>query len=127
VEWAGALPRERWLETVARARVFVNASRYEDWGMAQMEALSAGTPLVAVASPGPNEALGIARQLAPQLVAEERTVASLARALRAGLALDRSERAAYAGEARRLLAPYRREAVARTVGAEVLPALLSPA
>ena len=35
----GTLPREGWLELVARARVFVNASRWEDHGLAQLEAL----------------------------------------------------------------------------------------
>ena len=73
---------------VAGARVFVNASRHEDWGLAQMEALSAGTPLVTVPSAGANVALPLAAELAPELVAPDRTPQALARALRAGLALD---------------------------------------
>ncbi len=72
VEWAGALPREEWLGRVARARVFVNASRREDHGLAQLEALAVGTPLVTVPSPGAYEALPIARRLAPELVAARR-------------------------------------------------------
>src|SRR5262249_44244494 len=42
VEWHGLVPREEWLARVGRARVFVNASRREDHGLAQLEALSAG-------------------------------------------------------------------------------------
>ena len=124
VAWAGMLPWERWLELVRRAHVFVNASRYEDWGLAQMEALAAGTPLVTVASPGLNEALALARRLSPQLVAPERSPAALAVALRAGLALDSEARELYGSEAARLLVPYRRPALRRTIGEEVLPALL---
>ena len=45
VEWAGSLPHDEWLARVARARLFVNASRREDHGIAQLEALAAGTPL----------------------------------------------------------------------------------
>ena len=126
VEWAGPLDQDRWLATVARSRVFVSASRYEDWGLAQMEALAAGTPLVTVPTPGPNEALPLARRLAPALVAGERTAEALAEVIAAGLSLDEEGRAAYAGRAAELLRPYRRDAVLRVMAEEVLPALLSP-
>jgi glycosyltransferase involved in cell wall biosynthesis len=125
VEWAGHLPAEQWLRTVARARLLVNASRYEDWGLAQMEALAAGTPLATVPTPGPNVALPLARRLGPELVAAELGAEPLVRAVRAGLSLDEEARAAYAARARELLAPYRREAVARVVRDEVVPALLT--
>jgi glycosyltransferase involved in cell wall biosynthesis len=125
VDWAGPLPPGAWLETVARARLFVNASRYEDWGLAQMEALAAGTPVATVPTPGPNAALPLARRLAPELVAGESTAEALALALGAGLALDDAARRGYAERARELLVPYRREAVARVVREEVVPALLS--
>lgn len=124
VEWLGVMSRERWMATVAGARVFVNASRFEDWGLAQMEALAAGTPLVTVPSGGGNAALPLARALAPDLVAPERTVAALAAAIRAGLALGPSARASYAERAQRLLVPYREDALRRRVAEEVLPRLL---
>lgn len=124
VEWLGALPREEWLALVARARMFLNASRREDHGLAQLEALAAGTPLVTVPSPGPFEALPLARELAPQLVAGEPSAAALAGALREGLALADGDLAAYADRARALLAPYRRDAVLAVVRDEVLPELL---
>ena len=127
VEWAGAVPRERWLDLVSRARVFVNASRYEDWGLAQMEALSLGTPLVTVPSAGLYEALPLARRLSPQLVAPERRAGALARALRAGLSLDVEARETYAREATRLLVPYRRATLRRTMAEDVLPVLLDSA
>ena len=116
VEWTGALPRDEWLRLVARARVFVNASRREDHGLAQLEALSAGCLLVTVPSPGPYEALPLARQLAPELVSDD-----LASALRSGL--DFAGADSYAERARELLAPFRPEAVQRAVAEQVLPAL----
>ncbi len=120
VEWAGALPREQWLDRVARARVFINASRREDHGLAQLEALALGTPLVTVPSPGAYEALPIARRLAPALVASEVSAPALAAALRAGLAFDDPALSARAATA---LEPYRRAHVLATVRDEVLPAL----
>ena len=120
VEWAGAVPHGEWLARVARARLFVNASRREDHGLAQLEALAAGTPLVTVPSPGAYEALPIARRLAPELVAADVSPPALATALRAGLALDD---ATYADRARAEMAPYRREAVLAVVRDELLPAL----
>ena len=124
IEWAGALPRSRWLALVAGARVFVNASRFEDWGIAQMEALAAGTALVTLPTPGPNAALPLARRLAPALVAREMGDEGLAGALEAGLALDDAARAEYAGEAARLLEPYDEEALRAVVAERVVPALL---
>ena len=118
VEWAGSLPREEWLGLVARARAYLNASRWEDFGLGPLEALSAGTPLVTVPTPGSFEALPLARELGPGLVSED-----LAGALRAGLALDEADRSAYAARARELLEPYREERVVETLRSTVLPAL----
>jgi glycosyltransferase involved in cell wall biosynthesis len=120
VEWAGSLPREEWLDRVGRARLFVNASRREDHGLAQLEALALGTPLVTVPSPGAYEALPIARRLAPALVAPEVSADALAAALRAGL--EHSD-TTYAERAAAELAPYRRETILAKVRDEVLPRL----
>jgi hypothetical protein len=116
IEWAGRLPRERWLELVGRARMFVNGSRWEDFGIAPMEALSAGTPLVTVPTPGSFEALPLARELAPELVSDD-----LRAAVRAARGVDRES---YAARAAELLAPYRPEAVLAVVKERVLPRLL---
>jgi len=124
VEFAGPVPRERWTSLVAGSRVYVSAARYEDWGVAQMEALAAGTPLVTVPTPGPNVALPIASQLAPQLVATDNGVAALAEALRAGLSLDKDTRSEYAARASRLLEPYSDAALRGVVADSVVPALL---
>jgi glycosyltransferase involved in cell wall biosynthesis len=123
VEWPGRLPRDEWLRAVQRGRVLVNASRWEDYGLVQLEALAAGTPLVTAPSPGPYEALAIARRLDPGLVAGSMDGAALAEALRAGLALDEPVRADYARRAREALAPYRSDAARRVVAEQVLPRL----
>jgi hypothetical protein len=123
IEWVGALPREDWLRTVARARVYINAARFEDHGLAQLEALSAGALLVTMPSPGAHPALGLARKLAPELVAADLSADGLAGALRAGLALSKPERAAYAERADALLGPHRRGAIVDVVERQVLPAL----
>jgi glycosyltransferase involved in cell wall biosynthesis len=118
VEWVGEMPRDEWLRMVARARVYVNASRWEDFGLGPLEALSAGTPLVTVPTPGSFEALPMARELAPELVSED-----LAGALRTGLAMGEAERAEYGRRASELLEPYREERLVAVVRDTVLPAL----
>lgn len=123
VEWAGELPREHWVDLVRRARLFLNASRWEDFGIAPMEALAAGTPVVTVPTPGSFEALPLVRELGPDLVAEDLGAPALARALRAGLALGDADRQRYRERALELLAPYREEAIAAAVAERVLPAL----
>jgi len=118
VEWAGDLPREEWLRLVGRARVYVNASRWEDFGLGPLEALSAGAVLATVPTPGSFEALPLARQLAPELVSDD-----LAAALRTALGIGERERQEYAERARELLAPYREERLVAAVRDTVLPAL----
>ena len=115
VEWAGDVPHEQWLQRLARARAFVNASRREDYGLSQLEALAAGTPLVTVPSPGAYEALPIARRLAPELVTPH-----LATGLRALEHIDRED---YARRAKAEMAPYRREAVLAVVRDQLARAL----
>jgi hypothetical protein len=123
VEWAGMVPREEWLRTVARARVFVNGSRWEDYGVAQFEALAAGTLVASVPSPGSYEALPLLRELAPQLVSEDDSVDALAAVMRTALDWDDSVRAMYRVRALRMLAPYRAGALRRAIVRDVLPAL----
>jgi hypothetical protein len=118
VEWAGDLPRAEWLRLVGRARVYVNASRWEDFGLGPLEALAAGAVLATVPTPGSFEALPLARELAPELVSDD-----LASALRAALAFGESARGDYAQRARDLLAPYREERLVAIVRESVLPAL----
>jgi glycosyltransferase involved in cell wall biosynthesis len=123
VEWAGELPREGWIDRVRRARLYLNASRWEDFGIAPREALSAGTPLVTVPTPGSFEALPLARELDARLVAADASPDALAVAIRAGFALGEDERRGYAERAAELLAPYREDEIARVVAERVLPEL----
>lgn len=116
VEWRGPASHADWLAMARRARVFVNASIWEDYGISQLEALSAGAALVTVPSPGPYVALPIARRLAPELVD-----ADLAAALRRALALGEAELARYRAAAAAELAPYRPEAVQMLVREKVAP------
>jgi glycosyltransferase involved in cell wall biosynthesis len=124
IEWAGFVEPERYGVLGGRAEVFLAASRYEDYGLAQLEALARGALLVTVASEGPYEALGHARELDGRLVAKEHSAAALARALEAAFGLSAAERSAYRERARVLLRPYTRETLKQRLAEEVLPVLL---
>jgi hypothetical protein len=69
-----------------------------------------------VPSPGPYEALPLARTLGPELVSDD-----LAAALRSGLDLEDLD--SYAAHARELLGPFRPGVVERVVASSLLPAL----
>lgn len=125
VEWTGLLPPERYRELLATAAVFVSASRHEDYGLAQLEALGNGLALVTLAARGPYPALDIARGADARLVAAGETAEALGSALAAGLALSDTERAAYADRARELLRPHSREELRRRLEQQVLPVLLA--
>jgi glycosyltransferase involved in cell wall biosynthesis len=124
IEWAGVLPAERHAAVLARADAYMSASRFEDYGIAQLEALAHGALLVTTPSPGGYEALALARRLEPALVARESTAEALADALRAAFALPAAVRAAYCRRARELVAPYSEAEVRRRLEQDVIPLLL---
>lgn len=104
---------------VRRARIFIAAPRREDFGLAQLEALADGCMLVTSEGSGPYVAVAHARKLDPRLVGDD-----LAGGIRA--ALD-TPLPGYAERAIAELAPYRREAVDRVVGEQLLPTVLGGA
>jgi glycosyltransferase involved in cell wall biosynthesis len=122
-EWAGVVPHSKWRDLLGRSRVVIAAPRFEDHGVAALEALSAGALLVTTPSPGPYPALRMARRLDGELVAADHSPAALARALAAALARADGDRRAYARRADALLAPHRADAIRKTLSEHVLPAL----
>ncbi|HET9718691.1 MAG TPA: glycosyltransferase [Solirubrobacteraceae bacterium] len=126
LELAGMLSQDRFAALLSRARIFLSAARWEDFGQAPLEAIDRGAQLVCAPAGGPFPALAITRALDPDFVASERTPAALARALSAALACDEPRVMAYRSAARAQLAPYRPPAVFARVRDEVLPALLGP-
>jgi glycosyltransferase involved in cell wall biosynthesis len=124
LEWAGMLPRDDHRTLIGHAEAYVSASRIEEYGVAQLEALAGGALLVTTPSAGPYEALPLARRLEPALVAAERSPQALAAALRAALGLPEPARAEYRDRARGLVAPYSREELRRRLERDVLPFLL---
>lgn len=124
IEWVGVTPRDAYLDLVRAARAYVSASRREDHGVAQLEVLAAGVPLVTTPSTGAYEAEPLARELAPSLVASGHDPVALSGALRAALSMTAEERHSYRQRAERLLEPFGRPACDAIVRERVLPALL---
>ncbi len=111
----GALERGEYRALLRRARVYIAASRREEYGIAQLEALADGAMLVSTETPLSYPALDIARELDPRLVG-----ADLAAAIR--VALD-DPRPGYAAAAAPALEPFATASVDRIVAERVLPAL----
>jgi hypothetical protein len=126
VDFLGKTPPAEFRDALRRARAYVGGARWEDFGMAPLEALADGALLVTVPSGGPFEALASARELAPELVANAVDPESLAAALRAAFAMPDERAARYRREAAAVVQRFRPEAVQRVVAEEVLPALLAP-
>lgn len=120
VRFAGSLAPEEYRALLRRARVYVSAPRWEDFGIAQLEALADGCVLVAAHAPGPYVALPLARALDARLVARDED--GLGHAIRTALD-DPAD--GYAERATALVAPYRTAAVDALVADRLLPALLA--
>ena len=117
VRFAGMVGAAEFRSLLRRARLFVAAPRWEDHGLAQLEALADGCVLVTGAGAGPYAALPLARALDPRLVGD-----GLAAAIRT--ALD-DPAPGYAERAAELVAPFAPGAVDAVVADRVLPALLA--
>jgi hypothetical protein len=125
VRWCGHLGASDYRHLVATASIYLAASRYEDYGIAQLEALADGALLVTTPSPGPYEALALARELDPDLVALDLRGPALAKVLREAHQLSEVERDAYHKRVSVLLRPYTRRAFRERLSTEVLPALFA--
>ena len=123
-ELVGMLPQAEFRDLLARARVYVSAAAWEDFGIAPLEALDRGAALVCAPAGGPFPALGLARALAPEFVAVDRSPGSLARAIDAAFAAPDDRMTRYRVRARAELEPYRPEASVARLRDEVLPLLL---
>lgn len=124
VEFRGKTPPEQFRAALRTGRVYLGGARWEDYGQAPLEALVDGALLATVPSGGPFEALALARELAPDLVADSIAAEPLAAALRAAFELSEQRAHDYRVRAAELLERFRPEAIERTLAREVLPALL---
>ncbi len=121
--WAGWVPVEQFHRTVATSTAFITSARWEDFGMAQLEALALGALLVCTATRGPFEAGAIARGLAPELVAGDQSPEALAACIRRAFALGDDAVSRYRHGASSRLDRYRPDAIAQTIEEHVLPVL----
>jgi len=124
LEWRGKVSEAEHRALTCRAEIYLAASRYEDYGLAQLEALADGSVLVTSASPGPFIALAMARELDARLVAENDGADAIADALRAAIDLTPSERDGYRRRAEALLRPLSSAQFGKRLGDEILPILL---
>jgi hypothetical protein len=124
LRWRGMVPRDEFRAALRRARVHVTSARWEDWGQAQLEALADGALLATTPAGGAFEALALARELDPRLVAGDVSAPALSEAIRAAFALSDDEAAAYRRRATERLAPFSEEAITATLARDVLPRLL---
>jgi hypothetical protein len=126
VEFRGLVGVDEFRARLCAARAFISAARWEDYGQAPLEALSDGALLVTVPAGGPYEALPLARELDPELVAPTSQPADLACAIDAAFARnDPAGLQAYRDRAARLLEPYRSDRALDTLRERVLPLLLN--
>lgn len=122
--FTGRVARSTHRRLVFDAQVYVSASRREEYGTAQLEALTDGTPLAAVPSRGAVEPVAVARRLVPNLVADEFSARALAGRISEAVAMNSAERSDYANAAMRLMQAYTHDAFKVRLREQVLPVLL---
>jgi glycosyltransferase involved in cell wall biosynthesis len=121
LELPGPVSRGRQLELLHGATAYVSASRWEEWGIGQLEALAAGVPLATTPSHGAYEAGPIVRRIAPELHAADPP--GLAEAILIAMRMSGEARERYGVAARDAVRPFAPDAVDRVMAGEVLPAL----
>jgi glycosyltransferase involved in cell wall biosynthesis len=124
VQWTGLVSPEEHRRLTRRAEIYLAASRYEGYGIAQLEAFADGATLVTTPSPGPFVALPIVRELDPRLVAATDSPTDLAASLDSAFARGEDERVSYLTQARERVCAFSREEARNRLRHEVLPRLL---
>ena len=122
-DWAGWLAADEFAGLLGRAEVFVGASRRDEYGTAQLQALAAGCLLVHAEVPGFCEPLELAAGLDRELIAPAQDAEGLARCLERAFSRGPEARAAYVAEARSLLSEYTTPAFAAILRERLVPAL----
>jgi glycosyltransferase involved in cell wall biosynthesis len=122
-DWCGWLSPARFRELCETSAVFLGASRRDEYGTAQLQALAGGCLLVHSRVPGHCEPVELAERLDARLLAPPADPAALATCLERALRRPSDERAAYVERARELLRDYTPEAFAATVRDRLVPAL----
>jgi hypothetical protein len=123
VAFLDRIPHAEFVEQLCRAEIYLAASRHEEYGMAQLEALYFGALLVSAESAGLFEAAGLLTALDPRLLASGVDDRTLAVSLDHALSLSAAERAVLADRTKELLEPYQRQSQLDAVGEHLLPAL----
>jgi Glycosyl transferases group 1 len=106
IVWAGELEAKSYRGLTSAAAAVIAGSRFEDFGIAQLEALADGAVLVTVPSAGPYEALSIARGLDPHTVAANLSPEDLADAIRYAASMSASALLTYQRRASAEVAQY---------------------
>jgi glycosyltransferase involved in cell wall biosynthesis len=123
-EWPGLVSHAEFRKLTQSAEIYLSASTYEAYGIAQLEALSDGALLVTTPSPGPFAALPVARRLAPGLVSAAPSAEALADALTCALQMPDDQRREYRRQAAALVRGHSEEVLEERLRTQVLPALL---
>jgi hypothetical protein len=124
VHFVGPVPRAVHRGIVRRAAVYVSASRREEYGTSQLEALSDLVPLVTLPSQGAAEPVAVVRRLTPTLVARDMSAASLAECIRAAIEMTPDQLSQYRARCAKLMARYSYEAFKQRLARDVLSRLL---
>jgi glycosyltransferase involved in cell wall biosynthesis len=125
IVWRGPLEAADYRQLSRRAAIFVAASRYEDFGLAQLEALADGCLLVTVPSKGPYAAAAMARVLDSRLVAGAIDDRELGRSLGVALRYSHDAHRAYRERALKLVSEHGWQEMVDRLQRQVLPMLLS--
>lgn len=123
VVWRGLMQPTEFRALTRRALIYISASRYENYGAAQLEALADGALLVALPSDGPFVALELARDLDARLAPEEFSAQALAAAVASALQLSADEQKRLRARAAAMLERYSRAELLTRVRDRILPLL----
>jgi glycosyltransferase involved in cell wall biosynthesis len=123
VHFLGRIPREDFGSYLKGVPFYLCGGRYEDFGMAQLEALAAGAVLVTSAAGGPYEARQVMQKLDERLLSPIGSAQALGAALTVALSFSPEERADFSRRAQVLLSPYLQETYQARCEETLLPEL----